>query len=293
VVTLLAVILAAERSGDMTTSLGKTLRLARLFDPDTGTSVMLPMDHAIEEPDYIQLEHPAELIAELAGVGVNAFLFRRGLATYAASAIAGRAAWVQRITGRSGLSTELRNDQLVIASVEQALRSGADAVVPTFFIGPRTETYLLPQLGALADECDRLGIPLVAEVFPAGGPDAVPYAGPYAVDDLRLAVRVASEEGADMIKTWYTGDPDSFRRVLDYSLVPVVVAGGPRAGSDRAVLEMVRGAIDAGACGVAMGRKIWQSRDPARLAGAVMAVIRHGASVDDALEFLASDPEVG
>jgi fructose-bisphosphate aldolase / 2-amino-3,7-dideoxy-D-threo-hept-6-ulosonate synthase len=274
----------------MTTSIGKTLRLARLFDPDTGPSVMLPMDHANEEPDYLQLEHPIDLIGSLAKAGVNAFLFRRGLAAYAASAFAGRAAWVQRITGRSGLSSDLRNDQLVIASVDQAMHNGADAVVPTFFIGPQTETYLLPQLGALADECSRLGMPLMAEVLPVGGPDAVPYHGPYKVDDLRVAVRVASEEGADVINTWYTGDPDSFRKVLDYSLVPVVVAGGARGSSDRAVLEMVRGAMDAGASGVAMGRKIWQSGDPAGLARAVMAVIRQGATVDAALELLAATP---
>ncbi|HEX2317446.1 MAG TPA: hypothetical protein VHJ18_00540 [Streptosporangiaceae bacterium] len=72
----------------MTTSIGKTLRLARLFDPDTGTSVMLPMDHANEEPDYLELEHPIDLIGSLAKAGVNAFLFRRGLAAYAASAFA-------------------------------------------------------------------------------------------------------------------------------------------------------------------------------------------------------------
>jgi fructose-bisphosphate aldolase/2-amino-3,7-dideoxy-D-threo-hept-6-ulosonate synthase len=274
----------------MATSMGKTLRLARLFDPDTGTAVMLPMDHAIEEPDYTQLERPLALIESLARVGVNAFLFRRGLAAFAASAFAGRAGWVQRITGRSGLSAELRNQQLVIASVEQALRDGADAVIPTFFIGPETETYLLPQLGAMADECRRLGVPLMAEVFPVGGPEAVPYHGPYTVDDLRMAVRVASEEGADVIKTWYTGDPESFRRVLDYSLVPVVVAGGPKADSDRDVLEMVRGAMDAGAAGVAMGRKIWQSRDPVGLARAVSAIIRQDASVDGAMGLLAAAP---
>jgi fructose-bisphosphate aldolase / 2-amino-3,7-dideoxy-D-threo-hept-6-ulosonate synthase len=267
-------------------SLGKTLRLARLFDPDSGTAVMLPLDHAIEEPDYDQLERPLELIGSLARAGVDAFLLRRGLATFAAGAFAGRAGWVQRITGRSGLSTGLRNQQLVIASVEQALRNGADAVVPTFFIGPESETYLLPQLGALADECSRLGVPLMAEVFPAGGPDAVPYHGPYSVDDLRMAVRVASEEGADVIKTWYPGDPESFRRVLDYSLVPVVAAGGPRADTERDVLEMVRGAMDAGAAGVAMGRKIWQSRDPVGLVRAVSAIIRQGAGVDDAMGLL-------
>jgi len=93
-----------------------------------------------------------------------------------------------------------------------------------------------------------------------------------------------------MIKPWYTGDPVSFRRVLDYSLVPVVVAGGAKADNHRAVLEMVRGAIDAGAWGVAMGRKIRQSRKPAGLAKAVIAVIRHGATVDEAMQLLAAGP---
>jgi fructose-bisphosphate aldolase / 2-amino-3,7-dideoxy-D-threo-hept-6-ulosonate synthase len=274
----------------MTTSIGKTLRLGRLFDADSNTSMILPMDHGVEEPVYGELERPTELIASLAQAGVNAFLMRRGLAAFAAETFAGRAGWVQRLTGRTGLSPGLETEQLVFASVEEALRNGADAVVPTFFLGPETEAIQLPQLGAIADECSKLGIPLLAEIFPVGGPDATPYDGPYTVDDMRVAVRVASEEGADLIKTWYTGDPESFRRVIDYSLVPVLIAGGPKAENDRDVLQMVRGAMDAGASGIAMGRKIWQSRDPAAMVGALAAIIRHGASVDEAAKLLDSVP---
>jgi fructose-bisphosphate aldolase / 2-amino-3,7-dideoxy-D-threo-hept-6-ulosonate synthase len=274
----------------MTTSIGKTLRLGRLFDADSNTSMILPMDHGVEEPVYSELERPTDLIASLARAGVNAFLMRRGLAAFAADTIAGRAGWVQRLTGRTGLSPGLETEQLVFASVEEALRNGADAVVPTFFLGPDTEAVQLPKLGAIADECSRLGIPLLAEIFPVGGPDATPYDGPYTVDDMRVAVRVASEEGADFIKTWYTGDPESFRRVIDYSLVPVLIAGGPKARNERDVLEMVRGAMDAGAAGIAMGRKIWQSRDPAAMAGALAAIIREGASVDEAAKLLSPVP---
>jgi fructose-bisphosphate aldolase/2-amino-3,7-dideoxy-D-threo-hept-6-ulosonate synthase len=274
----------------MTTSIGKTLRLGRLFDADSNTSMILPMDHGVEEPVYSELERPTDLIASLARAGVNAFLMRRGLAAFAAETIAGRAGWVQRLTGRTGLSPGLETEQLVFASVEEALRNGADAVVPTFFLGPDTEAVQLPKLGAIADECNRLGIPLLAEIFPVGGPDATPYDGPYTVEDMRVAVRVASEEGADFIKTWYTGDPESFRRVIDYSLVPVLIAGGPKARNERDVLEMVRGAMDAGASGIAMGRKIWQSRDPAAMAGALAAIIRQGASVDEAAKLLSSVP---
>ena len=274
----------------MTTSMGKTLRLGRLFDADSNTSMILPMDHGVEEPVYGELERPRELITSLARAGVNAFLMRRGLAAFAAETIAGRAGWVQRLTGRTGLSPGLETEQLVFAGVEEALRNGADAVVPTFFVGPETEAIQVPQLGAIADECNKLGIPLLAEIFPVGGPDATPYDGPYTVEDMRVAVRVASEEGADFIKTWYTGDPDSFRRVIDYSLVPVLIAGGPKAKNDRDVLAMVRGAMDAGASGIAMGRKIWQSRNPAGMVSALAAIIRAGASVDEAAKLLDSVP---
>jgi fructose-bisphosphate aldolase / 2-amino-3,7-dideoxy-D-threo-hept-6-ulosonate synthase len=270
----------------MTTSMGKALRLGRLFDADSNTSIVLPMDHGVEEPAYGELERPTELVASLAAAGVNAFLMRRGLAAFTMSSFAGRAGWVLRLTARTGLSPGLEKEQLVLASVAEALHNGADAVVPTFFIGPDTEAVQLPQLGAIADECNRLGLPLLAEIFPAGGPNAAPYDGPYTVEDMRVAVRVASEEGADCIKTWYTGDPESFRRVIDYSLVPVLIAGGPKAKDDRDVLQMVRGAMDAGASGIAMGRKIWQSRDPARMVCALSAIIRRGASVDEAAGLL-------
>lgn len=276
----------------MTTSMGKALRLGRLFDADSNTSIILPMDHGVEEPGYGELERPTELVASLATAGVDAFLMRRGLAAFTTSSFVGRAGWVLRLTARTGLSPGLETEQLVLASVAEALHNGADAVVPTFFIGPDTEAVQLPQFGAIADECNRLGMPLLAEIFPAGGPNAAPYDGPYTVEDMRVAVRVASEEGADFIKTWYTGDPESFRRVIDYSLVPVLIAGGPKAKNDRDVLEMVRGAMDAGAAGIAMGRKIWQSRDPAAMVRALAAIIRSGASVDEA-EGLLMPAQVG
>jgi fructose-bisphosphate aldolase/2-amino-3,7-dideoxy-D-threo-hept-6-ulosonate synthase len=265
--------------------LGHRLRLNRIVDPATGTSIVLPMDHGIEEPDFTELERPAELVGDLAAAGVDCFLMRRGLARFAADAIGGRAGWIERLTGRSGLAPD-HTEQLVLASVEQALRNGADGVVPTFFLGPDTEPRQLPLLGRIADECAHLGMPLLAEIFPAGGPAAVAYDGPYSVEELRVAVRVASEEGADLIKTYYTGDPDSFASVVEYSLVPVIVAGGPRAETEREVLELAHGAMQAGARGLAMGRKVWQSRDPAAVVRALARIVREGASVEAALDEL-------
>jgi fructose-bisphosphate aldolase/2-amino-3,7-dideoxy-D-threo-hept-6-ulosonate synthase len=267
-------------------SLGKQVRLGRVFDPDSGTAIVLPLDHAVESPDFLELERPLPLVGDLARAGVDAFLIRRGMASHAATEFAGRAGWIQRLTGRTGLSTaggaHHDNRQLVIASVEDALRNGADAVAPTFFFGPDTEDDAFPQLGKIADECDRLGMPLLAEVFPQGGPGAVPYDGPYSVAEMRLAVRIASEEGADFIKTWYTGDPESFAEVIRYSFVPVLVAGGARTNDPVDVLRMARGAMDAGAKGVAFGRKVWGHADPAAMVRALARVVREGASAEAA-----------
>ncbi len=271
--------------------LGHHLRLSRIVDQATQTAIVLPMDHAIEEAGLRELERPRALVADLADAGVDCFLMRRGLARFAAAEFGGKAGWIERLTGRTGFSPD-HTEQLVLASVEQALRNGADAVVPTFFLGPDTEPSQLPMLGQIADECARLGMPLLAEIFPAGGPQAVAYDGPYTVDELRIAVRVASEEGADLIKTFYTGDPESFASVLEYSLVPVIVAGGPKAETEREVLEMAHGAMEAGARGIAMGRKVWQSSDPAAMVRALARVVREGASVDDAMAELRPAVEV-
>ena len=266
------------------TDIGKSIRLKRLFDHESDTSLIVPMDHGIEF-SYAELEDPETTIASLVEAGVDGFIMRRGLARATLNEFAGRAGWIQRISGRCGVA-DAPEDELIVASVEEALRNGADAVCATFFLGGDFESQQLPALGRISDECSALGMPFVAEVFPVGDSNAQPYDGPYTILDMRLVVRTACEEGADLIKTWYTGDPESFAEVVRYSTVPVLIAGGPKADSDRAVLEMVHGAIQGGARGITMGRKIWQAPNPAALARALAAVIRDGASVDDALQVL-------
>jgi DhnA family fructose-bisphosphate aldolase class Ia len=246
------------------------------------------MDHGVEGY-FEELQSPKELVRILAAGGANGFLTRRGLAATAGDAFAG-AGWVQRITGRSGIAvsreTKLDNDQLFIASVEQAIRNGADCVVPTVFFGGPQESTVLPGLGAVSDKCQEWGLPIMMEVFPIGDDDAVPYNGPYTLEDMRVAVRIAAEEGADCIKTWYSGDPKSFRQIVSYAYVPVLIAGGPKAENSRQVLEMVKGAMDAGARGTTVGRKIWQSPNPGSMVRAVSMIVHEGADVDRALRVL-------
>ena len=261
---------------------GIELRLRRFFDQATNTSIIVPMDHGVEGPQYVELEDPRDVVSDLVEAGANGFLMRRGLARFTAERWGGRVAWAQRITGRTGLANRDK-EQVFIASPEEALRNGADAVCYTVFLGGDQEERDYPLIGQTADTCSRIGLPLLAEIFPAGGPDVAAYDGPYTADDLRVAVRVACEEGAHFIKTFYTGDSKSFARVVAYSTLPVLIAGGPKADTPEQVLTMVKGAMDGGGKGIVMGRKVWQSPDPAATMRAIVEVVRGGADVATAM----------
>jgi len=263
---------------------GTDFRIRRLFDQATQTAIIVPMDQGIEE-SFGELDEPRDIVRAMAQAGANAFLMRRGLARYTVDCFGGRVAWVQRITGRSGLEHR-DTEQLQVGSPAEALYNGADAVVFTMFVG-KAEQDWLPAYGRVSDECRRVGMPLIGEPFPIGAENALPYDGPYSIDDMRIAVRVACEEGADVIKTWYPGDPKSMARIVAYSTVPVLIAGGPKAKRPQDVLEMVKGAMDGGARGTVMGRKIWQSADPGAMVHAISRIVREGLGVDQAMQALA------
>jgi fructose-bisphosphate aldolase/2-amino-3,7-dideoxy-D-threo-hept-6-ulosonate synthase len=113
----------------------------------------------------------------------------------------------------------------------------------------------------------------------ARGPDV----DEHDAGSLAHAVRIAEELGADVVKTAYSGDPDTFEGVCEATRLPVVIAGGSR-GTDRETAQMVRGAMDAGAAGVSMGRSIFQHDDPEAITRAVSAIIHDDAAVADAVD---------
>jgi fructose-bisphosphate aldolase/2-amino-3,7-dideoxy-D-threo-hept-6-ulosonate synthase len=87
------------------------------------------------------------------------------------------------------------------------------------------------------------------------------------------AARAGAELGADIVKTNYTGDPDSFKQVIKGCPVPVIIAGGPKMGSDIELLEMIEQAIEAGAKGAAIGRNVFQHESPTRITKAISRIV--------------------
>ena len=176
------------------------------------------------------------------------------------------------------------NNKVQVARVGEAVRLGADAISVHINVGgSEREPEMLEKLARVAEECDALGMPLLAMMYPRGknvpnGMDA---------DALAHVARVGAELGADIVKCPYSGDSESFRKVVEGCPVPVVIAGGPKCESDRDVLEMVKGAMEAGAAGVSLGRNVFQHPRPGAMVRALRAVIMDGAGVEEAGKGLA------
>ena len=174
------------------------------------------------------------------------------------------------------------DDKVIVGSPELALGNDADAVSIHINIGSSHDRYMLEDLGLVADECSELDIPLLAMMYPRGENISNPF-DPKIVSHV---ARIGAELGADVVKTVYTGDSESFRSVVKGCPVPIVIAGGPQADTDKELLEMVKGAIDAGAVGVSMGRNIFQHSNPENITKAISNIIFDNSSVESALEVI-------
>ena len=125
-------------------------------------------------------------------------------------------------------------------------------------------------------------MPLLAMVYPCGKN----IKDSFDVDALKTCARVAAELGADLVKTSYTGDIDTFREVVRGAQIPVVIAGGLKMGSDLEMLQMVCDSLEAGGKGVSIGRNIFQHNDIIGITSAVSDIVLRDASVEEAAKHL-------
>ncbi len=258
------------------TDLGKRLRLRRLLGPD-GKGVIVPMDHGVSDGPLPGLERPSDTAAAVARGGADSVVVHKGLVRGIAGSLAGLGVWLH-VSASTGLNPD-PNDKRVVATVEEALRLGADGLSVHVNVGSPQESRMIEDMGRLSGECDRLGLPLLAMMYPRGHEIRDPH-------DLKLVKKVARlgyELGADVLKVPYTGSPDTFREVVACVDVPVVISGGAKADTDRAFLQMVAGSLAAGGSGVSVGRNLWQHHDPSAMTRAVTSLVHGKSTLDDAL----------
>ncbi len=256
---------------------GMDIRLSRILD--NGKMLCIPMDHGISNGPIKGLEDIHDMIYKCASAGLTCVLVNKGIIKSMP-----RPPDIGLIVHFSA-STSIGpapNRKMLIGSVEEAIRLGADAVSVHINIGSKEEPEMLQKLGMIADKCNQWSVPLVAMMYPRGEN----IKNPHDPEIVAHAARVGAEAGADIVKAVYTGDPDSFKRVVRSCPVPLVIAGGPKANSDREILEMCSGAMSAGAKGVTFGRNIFQHKNPPAMVRALRAIIIENRNVREALKEL-------
>ncbi|MEW6046646.1 MAG: 2-amino-3,7-dideoxy-D-threo-hept-6-ulosonate synthase [Bacillota bacterium] len=257
--------------------LGKRVRLRRLLNASSGRLLTITVDHGIARGVLPGLIDVQRAIDEIVWGVPDAMTMHKGIAERCFEPHAGKVPLIIKCTSFSPYHKTL---DVWVTDVEEAIRLGADAISMGVIVGGEHQPKMLENLGRLVKEAESLGLPVVTHIYPRGE-----YVeDQYHFENVRYAVRVGAELGVDVIKTHYTGSPDTFAKVVEAVPVPVVLAGGEGGKALEDYLRMTRDALDAGAAGVAYGRFVWQNEEPGAVVRALRAIIHENRTVEEALE---------
>src|SRR5271169_5808630 len=251
---------------------GMKNRLARIFRPDSGRTVMLAIDHGYFQGPTTGLERVDLTIVPLLPY-TNALMLTRGIlrSTIPASFTHGV---VLRASGGPSILKELSNEHIAV-DVEDAARLNVSAMAVQVFVGGEFETQSIHNMTRLVDAGLRYGIATLGVT--AVGKDMARNAKYF-----RLACRICAELGAQVVKTYYV--PEGFETITASCPVPVVMAGGKKLPEIEA-LTMAYRAISEGAAGVDMGRNIFQADAPVAMIQAVGKVVHEMMKPEQAFDF--------
>lgn len=251
---------------------GKQLRMERIINPHSRKTVIVPMDHGVTLGPIPGLTDMEKTIRAVGEGGANAIVIHKGWAKNGSLRNGGKMGLIIHLSASTRIAPDPQAKTLVCA-VEEAVKLGADGVSVHINLGACEERSMLKDLGRVAKEAMEWGMPLLAMMY-ARGPKVE---NEFDVKMVKHAARVGAELGADIVKVPYTGSPESFREVVEGSFVPVVIAGGEKMENDRQILEMVEGAILAGAAGVSIGRNVFQHEAPQILLQAISQIVHQGS----------------
>ncbi len=246
-------------------------RLSSIIKPHNNRALMLAVDHGYFLGPTERLENPKKVIAPLLK-HCDSLMLTRGVQRTSVPAETDTP-MVLRVSGGSSIIGDDLSQEDITVSIQDAIRLNASALAMSIFVGSKYEYQTVVNLGKLVSEAEQYGIPVLA-VTAVGkelGKDA---------RYLSLACRMAAEQGAHIVKTYYC---ENFEKVVESCPVPIIVAGGKKI-PERDALQLTYNAVKAGAVGVDMGRNIWQSDHPVAMIKATRAIIHQNANVDQAFK---------
>lgn len=261
-------------------TLGTTVRLARLFSHPSGNLFGGAVDHFVGYGDVRKgglADLPGALDRVMQGKP-DYVSIQPGAARLLWARYAGQASLVIQ----AGCFTPDDRISQLIATPEDAVRAGADALAVAIPVRGSTEGQYIRWLTDSVNAAARFGMPIVAHIYPRDFTDGAKIV--FTPEEIAYAARIGIETGVDVIKIGYTGDFDGYKEIVRTSPVPVVIAGGPKTDTLLGALEQTAEAIQAGARGAVVGRNLWGHGDPVTAARAFRGVIHDGLAAEDALK---------
>jgi class I fructose-bisphosphate aldolase/fructose-bisphosphate aldolase/2-amino-3,7-dideoxy-D-threo-hept-6-ulosonate synthase len=260
---------------------GKKVRLERLVNTSSGRLLTIAFDHAIGWGVIQGIEKIQQIIDIVGAAEPNAITIQKGLVETCMGKWAGKLPFILKCTSFSPFYSSYDG---YTASVEEAIRLGAEAISVGVTIGGKEQPELLKNLALFTERANLYGMPVITHIYPKG--EFIAEKERLSYRQVVYAARTAAELGVDIVKTFYTGDPESYRKVIEACPVKVVVSGGPRLDKIEDVFQMARDAIDAGAAGITFGRNVWQRRNASLVIQALKGIINDNISVAAALDIV-------
>lgn len=252
-------------------SLGKKVRLNRLFSHASGRLCSVAVDHFIGYgqglPDPIQRMTPT--LQEIMKGRPDAVTMHRGIAQALWEPHAGQIPLILQST----LLKATQEDFYQIATVEDAVRMGADAMAMVAFMRGKNEMAFMKSMADRVQEGARHEMPIIVHVYPLNL-DGEPTIS-YTPEDVAWAVHSAYECGVDVVKVPFCNDVAAYKQIVADCGVPVVAAGGPKTETFDQALDLLRGIVASGARGAVIGRNVWSAPDIPQAIRAMKAVV-HG-----------------
>jgi 2-amino-4,5-dihydroxy-6-oxo-7-(phosphonooxy)heptanoate synthase len=249
-------------------SFARQVRFRRLYRHGGQRMLVVPLDHSITMGPITGAGTLDQLIGQLAGNGVDAVVLHKGSLRHVDPAWFADTSLIVHLSASTVRAAD-PDAKYLVATVEESLRLGADAVSVHVNLGSLDERRQIADLAEVSEACERWNVPLLAMVYPRGPRISDPH-DPALVAH---AVTLAADLGADIVKTVSVGSVAAMADVVAACPIPVIVAGGPTVSSTAELRSYVIDALRAGAGGVAMGRNIFQSTDPGATARMVADLV--------------------
>ncbi len=265
---------------------GKQIRMNRLIERETNTCLIVAIDHGMTSPNFLSgLYDTGQRIKEAVEGGANVLMLGRGFAKQYAHLFHRTTSLAMMLTASSA-GKPSGSEITPIGSVEEALRTGADAVVVYTALAGENEPQMISYLSSVAEAGEMLGMPLIAEAeYPNAYQSLESMADSLGVGYLKRNARLCAELGADIVKVNWSGDQASFGEIVRACNRPVVLAGGSRI-SDEELLTRMQLAREVGAVGCSVGRNVFQHHNPKAMTEALSRIFRDKWTAKEAVDEL-------